>query len=145
MDHDRDKGEGVGNQKYTAIKIKVLEPFPACLQPLAGKQVFCLAGTLRPETMCGQTNAWILPEGDYAAFDAGGDVAYVCAPLLVLGYVGCPALLGGAVAVAALCRWRCPELLREYCDMEDYGNDPFVDPLRGRANCVALRPRALNI
>ena len=80
MDHDRDKGEGVGNQKYTAIKIKVLEPFPACLQPLAGKQVFCLAGTLRPETMCGQTNAWILPEGDYAAFDAGGEVVYVCAP-----------------------------------------------------------------
>jgi len=80
MDHDRDKGEGVGNQKYTAIKIRVLEPYPAALQPLAGKQVFCLAGTLRPETMCGQTNAWILPEGDYAAFDAGGDVVYVCAP-----------------------------------------------------------------
>ena len=80
MDHDRDKGEGVGNQKYTAIKIRVLEPFPAALQPLAGKQIFCLAGTLRPETMCGQTNAWILPEGDYAAFDAGGDIVYVCAP-----------------------------------------------------------------
>ena len=48
MDHDRDKGEGVGNQKYTAIKIRVLEPYPAALQPLAGKQVFCLAGTLRP-------------------------------------------------------------------------------------------------
>ena len=51
MDHDRDKGEGVGNQEYTAIKIEVLAPLPAVLAPLAGKKVYCLAGTLRPETM----------------------------------------------------------------------------------------------
>jgi leucyl-tRNA synthetase len=79
MDHDRDKGEGVGNQEYTAIKIEVLAPLPAVLAPLAGKKVYCLAGTLRPETMCGQTNAWILPEGDYGAFDAGGGAVYLCA------------------------------------------------------------------
>ena len=42
---DRDKGEGVGNQEYTAIKIEVLAPLPAVLAPLAGKKVYCLAGT----------------------------------------------------------------------------------------------------
>ena len=79
MDHDRDKGEGVAPQEYVALKLKVLEPFPEVLKPLAGKTVYCLAGTLRPETMCGQTNCWILPEGDYGAFEAKGNDVYVCA------------------------------------------------------------------
>ena len=79
MDHDRDKGEGVGPQEYVAIKLKVLEPFPACLAPLQGKTVYCLAGTLRPETMCGQTNCWILPEGDYGAFAKSETEVYICA------------------------------------------------------------------
>merc|ERR1719424_2376387 len=79
MDHDRAEGEGVAPQAYTAIKLELLE-LPKKMAKLKGKKVFLLAGTLRPETMCGQTNAWILPEGDYAAFDAGGDVVYVCAP-----------------------------------------------------------------
>ena len=46
MDHDRDKGEGVGNQKYTAIKIRVLEPYPAALQPLASSHVLTSAPIL---------------------------------------------------------------------------------------------------
>ena len=79
MDHDRDKGEGVGPQEYVAIKLKVLEPFPACLAPLQGKTVYCLAGTLRPETMCGQTNCWILPEGEYGAFAKSESEVYICA------------------------------------------------------------------
>ena len=79
MDHDRDKGEGVGPQEYVAIKLKVLEPFPACLAPLQGKTVYCLAGTLRPETMCGQTNCWILPEGEYGAFAKSETEVYICA------------------------------------------------------------------
>ena len=79
MDHDRDKGEGVGHQEYTAIKMKMLEPLPKVLESLRGKTIFALAGTLRPETMCGQTNAWILPEGEYGAFEAAGDVVYLCA------------------------------------------------------------------
>ena len=29
--------------------------------------------------MCGQTNAWILPEGDYGAFEVSEKVVYVCA------------------------------------------------------------------
>lgn len=39
------------------------------MAPLAdvGK-VFLLAATLRPETMYGQTNCWVLPEGQYGAY-----------------------------------------------------------------------------
>jgi len=79
MDHDRDKGEGVAPQEYTAIKMRLLEPLPPVLAKFAGSQVYALAGTLRPETMCGQTNAWILPEGEYGAFEAGEGVVYLCA------------------------------------------------------------------
>jgi len=79
MDHDRDKGEGVGPQEYTAIKMRLLEPLPDALASLSGREVYALAGTLRPETMCGQTNAWILPEGDYGAFEVSDSVVYVCA------------------------------------------------------------------
>lgn len=32
MDHDRSKGEGVGPQEYTLIKMKVLQPYPQKLQ-----------------------------------------------------------------------------------------------------------------
>ena len=35
--------------------------------------------TLAPRR-CGQTNVWILPEGDYGAFAAGPDEVYICAP-----------------------------------------------------------------
>lgn len=31
-------------------------------------RVFLLAATLRPETMYGQTNCWVLPDGLYGAF-----------------------------------------------------------------------------
>eukprot|EP00004_Rigifila_ramosa_P013703 TRINITY_DN3058_c0_g1_i1.p1 TRINITY_DN3058_c0_g1~~TRINITY_DN3058_c0_g1_i1.p1 ORF type:complete len:1171 (+),score=294.12 TRINITY_DN3058_c0_g1_i1:364-3513(+) len=68
-DHDRATGEGVGPQEYTAIKLRVVEPWPAALAPLKGREVFCVAATLRPETMYGQTNCWILPEGEYGAFE----------------------------------------------------------------------------
>lgn len=32
--------------------------------------VYLMAATLRPETMYGQVNCWVLPEGQYAAFAA---------------------------------------------------------------------------
>ena len=41
--------------------------------------MYCLAGTLRPETMCGQTNCWILPEGEYGAFAKSDTEVYICA------------------------------------------------------------------
>lgn len=77
MDHDRAEGEGVGPQEYTAIKVELLE-FPPVMKPLEGKRVFLLAATLRPETMPGQTNCWILPEGEYGCFKAGDKEVYVC-------------------------------------------------------------------
>jgi len=77
MDHDRAEGEGVCPQEYTAIKIELLE-VPEKMASLKGKKIFLLAATLRPETMPGQTNCWILPEGQYGCFQAQGDDVYVC-------------------------------------------------------------------
>ncbi|XVF56950.1 hypothetical protein PTKIN_Ptkin06aG0162200 [Pterospermum kingtungense] len=39
------------------------------MQVLEGKKVFLAAATLRPETMYGQTNCWVLPDGKYGAFE----------------------------------------------------------------------------
>ena len=52
-DHDRLSGEGVGPQEYTLIKIQILPPFKPAMAALEGKDVFLVAGTLRPETMVG--------------------------------------------------------------------------------------------
>ena len=74
-DHDRAEGEGVGPQEYTLVKLQVQEPFPEKLGKLAGQKVFLAPATLRPETMYGQTNCFVLPDGDYGAFKwANGDV-----------------------------------------------------------------------
>ena len=76
-DHDRASGEGVGPQEYTIIKLLVITPYPekSPLRLLEGKAVFLAAATLRPETMYGQTNCFVLPEGDYGAFEmVNGDV-----------------------------------------------------------------------
>ena len=49
------------------------------LAPLAGKKVYLAAATLRPETMYGQTNCWVLPDGDYGAFEmADASVLIMC-------------------------------------------------------------------
>ncbi|KAF2075235.1 hypothetical protein CYY_003453 [Polysphondylium violaceum] len=79
-DHERAQGEGVAPQNYTLIKLQVIDPVPEVLKPIAdsGKKIYLVPGTLRPETMYGQTNCWILPEGKYGAFEmANGDV-FVC-------------------------------------------------------------------
>jgi len=67
-DHDRSQGEGVGPQEYTIIKIEVME-LTGKLESLKGKKVFLAAATLRPETMYGQTNCWVLPWGEYGVFE----------------------------------------------------------------------------
>jgi leucyl-tRNA synthetase len=82
-DHDRSSGEGVNPQAYTLIKLRMLEP--SSVPALEGKlseaeqqRVFLVAATLRPETMYGQTNCFVLPSGQYAAYRlANGDV-FVC-------------------------------------------------------------------
>lgn len=94
----------ISAQEYTAIKMRLVEPLPPALASLSGREVYALAGTLRAETMCGQTNAWILPDGapcsrsrrvfttipaiygrdlgvsgDYGAFEQSEKVVYLCA------------------------------------------------------------------
>lgn len=76
MDHDRAEGEGVPPQEYTAIKVELVE-FPTAMKKLKDKKVFLLAATLRPETMPGQTNCWILPEGVYGCYQGPKDSVYV--------------------------------------------------------------------
>eukprot|EP00607_Mallomonas_marina_P007653 CAMPEP_0182422418 /NCGR_PEP_ID=MMETSP1167-20130531/8097_1 /TAXON_ID=2988 /ORGANISM="Mallomonas Sp, Strain CCMP3275" /LENGTH=1133 /DNA_ID=CAMNT_0024600465 /DNA_START=65 /DNA_END=3466 /DNA_ORIENTATION=- len=81
-DHDRASGEGVGPQEYTIIKLLVLPPYPPASPlnnpSLAGKKVYLAPATLRPETMYGQTNCFVLPEGSYGAYEmANGEVLVV--------------------------------------------------------------------
>ena len=72
QDHDRSSGEGVGPQEYTVIKMKILEyafpSFSARHLCALGEDVFLAAATLRPETMYGQTNCWVLPGATYGAY-----------------------------------------------------------------------------
>ncbi|PKI71898.1 hypothetical protein CRG98_007709 [Punica granatum] len=76
-DHDRTSGEGVRPQDYTLIKMEVVPPFPPKMGVLDGKKVCLAAATLRPETMYGQTNAWVLPEGQYGAFEVNETEVFI--------------------------------------------------------------------
>ncbi|CAK9168178.1 unnamed protein product [Ilex paraguariensis] len=76
-DHDRASGEGVIPQEYTLIKMEVVPPFPLKLGVLEAKKVYLAAATLRPETMYGQTNSWVLPEGKYGAFQINETEVYI--------------------------------------------------------------------
>ena len=76
-DHDRSKGEGVGPQEYVGIKIKLLE-FPDCIKSYMTKNVFLVAATLRPETMYGQTNCYVLPEAEYGLYKMKNDEYFIC-------------------------------------------------------------------
>jgi len=91
-DHDRASGEGVTPQEYTLIKLRVLAPegktdLEGALEGLdkhpttgAPRPVFMVAATLRPETMYGQTNCFVLPDGEYGAFEvsADGGEVFIC-------------------------------------------------------------------
>lgn len=81
LDHERAKGEGVTSQEYTLIKLRVLE-LPAVLSkhvPEDKKEkVFLVAATLRPETMYGQTNCWVLPTGEYGVYLMKNGEVFVC-------------------------------------------------------------------
>jgi len=76
-DHDRAEGEGAAPQEYTLIKLRLLD-FPEELKPLEGRKVFLVAATLRPETMYGQTNCYILPTGKYGAYEMQNDEIFIC-------------------------------------------------------------------
>ena len=84
-DHDRASGEGVAPQEYTGIKIRLLE-FPDSLAQFSDRNVFMVAGTLRPETMYGQTNCFILPEGDYGVFEMKNDDLFIMSERAARGF-----------------------------------------------------------
>jgi len=69
----------LGPQEYTLIKMKLLdgEKVPEKIKKLISekKNVYLVAATLRPETMYGQTNCYILPKGEYGLYEmANGDI-----------------------------------------------------------------------
>lgn len=68
MDHDRSSGEGVGPQEYTLVKMKVVGKLPPKIAQV-NVPVYLVCGTLRPETMYGQTNIWLHPDIKYIAFE----------------------------------------------------------------------------
>ncbi|CAI9100064.1 OLC1v1036986C1 [Oldenlandia corymbosa var. corymbosa] len=76
-DHDRASGEGVMPQEHTLIKMEVVSPFPTKMSVLEGKKVYLVAAILRPETMYGQTNAWVLPGGKYGAFEVNDTEVFI--------------------------------------------------------------------
>ena len=77
-DHDRAEGEGVNPQEYTLIKLRVKEIPEEWKTHLGEDEVYLVAATLRPETMYGQTNCFVLPEGDYGFFRTKQGEIFVC-------------------------------------------------------------------
>lgn len=74
MDHDRAKGEGVGVQEYTALKLQVKEWAETAKSKIEGKipagaKVYFVPATLRPETMYGQTCCFVGPNVDYGIYE----------------------------------------------------------------------------
>ena len=62
-DHARLKGEGERPQEFTLLKFSIpLEQW----KDKYGENIFLLAATLRPETVFGQTNLWVDPDGSYS-------------------------------------------------------------------------------
>jgi leucyl-tRNA synthetase len=44
------------------------------------EKIYLVAATLRPETMYGQTNCFILPEGEYGLYKMKQGELWVCSP-----------------------------------------------------------------
>ena len=87
-DHDRSCGEGLGPQEYTLIKLRLLDgdKVPASIKKLLSedKKIFLVAATLRPETMYGQTNCYILPKGEYGLYEMANGEIYVTSEHAIL-------------------------------------------------------------
>ncbi|XP_026685624.1 leucine--tRNA ligase, cytoplasmic-like [Diaphorina citri] len=58
--------------------MRLVKPYPAKLCCLDSKPVFLVAATLRPETMYGQTNAWVRPDMAYIALRSTINVSCLC-------------------------------------------------------------------
>jgi len=81
MDHDRQTGEGVAVQEYTALKLKVkqwAEPAQKLLSEKlpANANVYFVPATLRPETMYGQTCCFVGPKVEYGIFKVSDNEYY---------------------------------------------------------------------
>ena len=80
-DHDRSSGEGLGPQEYTIIKMQLIdgERVPGKIKEImsSNKKIFLVAATLRPETMYGQTNCYILPKGEYGLYEMANGELYI--------------------------------------------------------------------
>ena len=87
-DHDRSCGEGLGPQEYTLIKMKLLDgdKVPEKIKKILSenKNIFLVAATLRPETMYGQTNCYILPKGEYGLYEMANGEIYITSEHAIL-------------------------------------------------------------
>ncbi|KAI9665703.1 MAG: cytosolic leucyl tRNA synthetase [Bathelium mastoideum] len=85
MDHDRQSGEGLGVQEYTALKLKVKEWPEKAQKKLSGKlpsnaNVYFVPATLRPETMYGQTCCFVGPKVTYGIFKVSESEYFFVSP-----------------------------------------------------------------
>ena len=76
MDHDRDKGEGVGPQEYTALKIRVLEPVRD-LPELPTTRAAQLARAPPSSPVC-RLARWALAHQPHVAESCGACTCAVC-------------------------------------------------------------------
>ncbi len=70
-DHDRHEGEGETPQEWTVYKMEVQGPDALALPGTPPERVYLLAATLRPDTVFGQTNAWVDPLHEYVPVRVG--------------------------------------------------------------------------
>jgi len=83
MDHDRQSGEGVGVQEYTALKMKAVQWSDSAKAIIDGKlpegaNAYFVPATLRPETMYGQTSCFVGPTIEYGLFHVKNNEYFVC-------------------------------------------------------------------
>lgn len=83
MDHDRQSGEGVGVQEYTALKMRTVQWSDAAKAIIDGKlpegaNAYFVPATLRPETMYGQTSCFVGPTIEYGLFHVKDNEYFVC-------------------------------------------------------------------
>lgn len=60
------------------IKLRVIENLPEVLKKYEGRNIFLVAATLRPETMYGQTNCFVLPSGEYSLIEMKNNDLFIC-------------------------------------------------------------------
>lgn len=65
-DHARLKGEGERPQEFVLLKFRIEMDEWMDQHDVNAGEAFLLAATLRPETVFGQTNLWVDPEGEYS-------------------------------------------------------------------------------